>query len=393
MGRVNKSNISSAKKLVAKGKKNPTKMSALSVFEEKVRSLKPVLVKKEETSSDESEDEEDDEDDVEDEEELDEDEEEDMKPAAKNKESIRRLRESTRAKCGRGTVPVKVISAKGSKKAKGRKVIIEDAEEYSDNDKEGTQDQRKIKKTVNTGRGKTNTTETNSTTSNIVAVANSSVGTSPNNVVNRSLASFGFRAAPTGSGGTRPGRRNGRNSSILRVVILDGIEGRSDIILRCEPTNEGTNISSWSEKILADVIKEPESWATDLNISNQCFNWYVKNTLQLNGNGFPIRLFHIPVIGKTSEEELFALCNHICELVNNTPKNRERLYVNRQKLFWMRGPVVWSDLIGIAEAVEEIRFHKGTIYDGFYEQHEEFILTYFKSEDVRNIGALFGSNV
>jgi hypothetical protein len=385
MGRVKKSNISSAKKLVAKGKKSPTKMSAVSVLEEEVRSLKPILVKKDEAISDESEDEEDEEDDVEDEEELDEDEEEEMKPAAKNKESLRRLRDSTRAKCGRGTVPHKVISAKGCKKAKGRKVVMEDAEESGVIDKEGTQ-------TVNTGRAKTNTIETNSTTSSNVAVANSSVGNSPNNVVSRSLASFGFRAAPTGSGGSRPARRNGRNSSILRVVIIDGIEGRSDIILRCEPTNEGTNVSSWSEKILADVIKEPESWATDLNISNQCYNWYVKNTLQLNANGFPIRLFHIPVLGKSSDEELIALCNHICELVNNTPKNRERLYVNRDKLFWIRGPVVWSDLIGITEAIEEIRFHKGNIFDGFFEEHEDFILTYFKTEDVRNIGAFFGSN-
>jgi hypothetical protein len=217
-----------------------------------------------------------------------------------------------------------------------------------------------------------------------------SASTAGAGVVVRDLASFGLIAAPPGvavEGNAQ--RQNRSNSSILRVAVVQGVDGRSDIILRCEPTEEGTNTCSWSEKVFADSIRNRAPWTTQLNISEQTFNSYVNNTMELNANGFPIRLFHIPVMGRSSEEELIALCTHISELVSTTPRNNERLYVDRRRLYWKEANAVWSDIIGNSKALQMIRFHKGNTYSGFFEEHEQFILTYFTREDAENIGSLF----
>jgi hypothetical protein len=204
------------------------------------------------------------------------------------------------------------------------------------------------------------------------------------------LSLFGFRPAPIPVQENATAQRGiPLNSSKIRAVVVRGLDDQNDILFRCEPTLVGPSLSSWCEKLVAEAAKTPGSWTTEFNINPQSFNWYANDIVQMNSNGYPVRLFHIPVLGQVTEAKLMRMFSAICTKVNSLKGNNEQLLVNRNELFWLDSPVVWSDVIGTSKAVTMIRFHKGTTYQGFYEANEDFILTYFRREDVGSVGTLY----
>jgi Transcription initiation factor IIF, alpha subunit (TFIIF-alpha) len=229
----------------------------------------------------------------------------------------------------------------------------------------------------------------NGRSSNVVPVSlpQVDIATTRDSSTVRDLTSFGFRAAPVASvDKERSQQARSNNSSRLRLVIINGTENVKYIVFRCEPSGEGSNTTSWCEKVISDAIKTSEPWTKRFNVSEQIFNWYENNVLKLNNNGYPIRLFHIP-----TDDELLQLAKHICHLVTITPRNTERLFVNENDLYWIRNPVVWSDVIGVSKSLAMIRLYRGGIYDGFYKTNEDFILTYFHRGDTANIAELHPS--
>jgi hypothetical protein len=206
----------------------------------------------------------------------------------------------------------------------------------------------------------------------------------------KDLASFGIIPAATPNAqGLNQGHTN---TSTLRVVIVNGCNGHCDILLRSEATGQSNINSSWCEKLISDAIKEPKSWASKLNISPQPFNWYDRDILQVNRNGYPIRLFHIPVSAAStdlSSESVTELMNHICRMVTNTPRNTEVLSFDEAAPSWIEGNVVWSDVVGTAKALSMLRYAKGPPREGFFEENEEFILTYFKRNNDQVMRQLF----
>jgi hypothetical protein len=206
----------------------------------------------------------------------------------------------------------------------------------------------------------------------------------------KTLSSFGLKPAPLNVPENGHGQAT-LNSSKIRLVVINGLNGQRDILLRCEPTLIGPSTSSWCEKVIADALKIPDSWTKQFNINPFPFNWHVNNTIQNNGNGYPIRLFHIPVLGEIDNNKLMEMLKYLCEVVSSSKGNKEQLIVQRKGLYWLDESIVWSDVIGTAKAVSMIRFHKGNTYPGFFEEHEDFVLTYFRREDVSQIGALYAS--
>lgn len=223
------------------------------------------------------------------------------------------------------------------------------------------------------------------TVSQSSASAGTSNSTGRNSTAIRDLSSFGITAAP----GLNVEVSNVPSRSKLRMVVINGLNGHKDIVFRCEPTFEGSNVSSWCEKVLADAIRTKGSWTSSFNISTYTFNWYENNKLQLNANGYPIRLFHMAVVGETGQDEFLDMWSYVCELITNTPRNTERMFLDRNDLYWLEGPTVWSDVIGVSKALTMIRHHRGSTYQGFYEANRDFVLTYFKEEDVANISQLY----
>jgi hypothetical protein len=205
----------------------------------------------------------------------------------------------------------------------------------------------------------------------------------------KTLTSFGFESVTLSVPQTDLRQRR-VNSSKIRIVVIYGFNGEKNILLRCEPTLIGPSTSSWSEKVIFDALKIAATWTKDFNINPHPFNWYANNIVQNNSNGYPIRLFHIPFRGDIDVYNLLAMLKYLCEVVMSCKGNKEKLIVNRHDLFWLEGPVVWSDVIGISKSISMIKLYKGNTYPGFFEDNDEFVLTYFRREDVEDIPQLHG---
>jgi hypothetical protein len=211
-----------------------------------------------------------------------------------------------------------------------------------------------------------------------------------NNIVVRDLASFGLNPAPVRLDDTGGFNNGGHNTSEIRIAIVGGVNGQSDILFRCEPTGFGNRNNSWCEKVMYDAVKAPESWVSNFNISKNVFYWYNNNVEQLNRSNYGIRLFHIPLVGNINHNALVELFGHICEIITTSERNSERITVNPGQLYWLNGPVVWSDVVGNAKAMSMLKKRLGNPYPGFYEANEEEILTFFKKENTEAMIELFG---
>jgi hypothetical protein len=121
--------------------------------------------------------------------------------------------------------------------------------------------------------------------------------------------------------------------------------------------------------LISDAIKEPKSWASKLDISPQTCNWYDRDILQVNRNGYPIRIFHILVSAASMDlnrESITELMNHICRMVTNTPRNTEVLSFDEGAPSWIEGNIVWSDVVGTTKALNMLRYAIGPPREGFF---------------------------
>jgi hypothetical protein len=190
----------------------------------------------------------------------------------------------------------------------------------------------------------------------------------------QSLTNFGiFPANPNATAGNH---QNGTRTTELRAVIINGTDGNSDILLRCEPVGLNHTLS-WSEKLFSDAVRQKEAWVTSLNISSETFPWFHENTPRNNNRNYPIKLFYIPAGNVVTTHHVLRLCRYICERINSMPGNNTTLLVNESTLMWLQGHTVWSDVVGVNKACQMVANSKGTPFPGFYELHENFIHTYF----------------
>jgi hypothetical protein len=206
----------------------------------------------------------------------------------------------------------------------------------------------------------------------------------------RDLASFGFNPAPAGAEDGNGANNGNHNTSEIRIAIVGGVNGHSDILFRCEPTGYGNRNYSWCEKLMYDAVRATDSWTSRMNISKNVFYWYHNNVEQVNRGGYGIRMFHIPVIGNTNNDALVEVFSHICDLISTSERNSERITVNPSHMFWLQGQVVWSDVVGNTKAMLMLKKKLGSPYPGFYEANEDEILTYFKEDNTEAMIELFG---
>jgi hypothetical protein len=190
----------------------------------------------------------------------------------------------------------------------------------------------------------------------------------------QSLTNFGIR--PANSNVTAGSHQNGTRTTELRAVIIPGIDGNSDILLRCEPVGLNHTMS-WPEKLLSDAVRQKEAWVTSLNISSETFPWFHENTPRNNHRNYPIKLFYIPAGNVVTTHHVLRLCRYICERINSMPGNNTTMLVNENTFMWLEGHTVWSDVVGVNKACQMVSNAKGTPFPGFYELHDNFIHTYF----------------
>lgn len=194
-----------------------------------------------------------------------------------------------------------------------------------------------------------------------------------NAIVQANLANFGIRPATNGNQQPTP------RISELRAVIIRGVDGNSDILLRCEPVGINHSIS-WPEKIFSDAVRNKEAWVTNLNIGSELFTWFHENIQQNNSRGYPVRLFYIPAANAVTIPQLMSLCTYICERISSVPGNNTVLNVNANRFLWLDENAVWSDVVGVTKACQMVVNAKGNVFPGFYELHHEFIHTFFQPE-------------
>ena len=168
-------------------------------------------------------------------------------------------------------------------------------------------------------------------------------------------------------------------TSAMRLVVIAGVNSTCHLLFRFEPTTQN---STWYEKLLLDAIGQQNSWAHKVNFSHQTYHWYDREVLQVNPNGYPIRLFHIPVrLPRVKCGTVLKLCKYICTMLTISSQNTGIITCHKRNLLWMEGNVVWADVIGTTQSLSIIRSLKGTPFQGFYEQNEEFLLTYFREDN------------
>ena len=175
--------------------------------------------------------------------------------------------------------------------------------------------------------------------------------------------------------------RSHTETSALRVVIIPGLHSTSHILFRCQPT---LNNYSLCQNLLMNAISQPDSWAQQLHFSDHSYHWYHNDVLQLNANGFPIRLFHIPLpVNQTdlTADTLLHLCDNICTMLTISARNQETITYDEQNLFWLQGNVVWADVIGTNKALSIIRSLRCSSGHGFYERNEYLLLPFFHSHN------------
>jgi hypothetical protein len=171
------------------------------------------------------------------------------------------------------------------------------------------------------------------------------------------------------------------NTSALRLVVIRGDNSTCHLLFRCE---ENHRKASWFEKLFCDAIRQQESWATRLNFSQHFYHWHHRDVPQFNQRGYPIRMFHIPLSIPATDFTIPAalqMCRHICNMLGSYPSTRRPITFDERTLFWLQPNAVWSEVIGTRKSLSMIHAQKGAPYQGYYEEHEEFLLTYFHDRD------------
>jgi hypothetical protein len=419
MGRVRTGVATRSKKAVsaAKGRKTSKANGGVSRNRKKVIDLSPIVVE-DENVSDESENEEEEEEEEEEEDEYEYDDEDDDDDNSGIDETI--LVKNEAGKKGKKEYAAADIESE--------EVSSDDEIESKEGGKGGVKKGQKgtVKKTAGTGTGKekkeakkvlgskvakgvgkkkgqkkvgsnsgaTNTAVEARRPATTVATASGTNmlggGSSGSNVQVRDLASFGLTAAPGRAEELIGLNNNHQNTAEIRIVIIEGINGQSDILFRCHPTGQGNRNNSWCEKLVHDAVKGPDTWTNRFGMSKQVFTWFDNNIQQFNRAGFGIRLFHIPVTGNVEIESVVQLFSHMCDIITASPRNNERITVTRENLLWLPGRVVWSDVVGRSKALAMIKYQKGNPHPGYYEANEEFILTYVRGDDAEAMRELYG---
>ena len=165
----------------------------------------------------------------------------------------------------------------------------------------------------------------------------------------------------------------------LRVVLIPSEGMNCHLVFRFDSNDQHPG---WYEFLLHSAIQETNSWAHKLNFSHNHYYWMHKDVLQRNAIGCPITLFHMTIstsLPDVTSDTLSDLCKYICNMV--TYSNYGDITFDIGSLSWLEGDVVWADVIGTTEAVSVIHSMKGTPYQGFYEQNEDFLLTFFRKEN------------
>jgi hypothetical protein len=173
------------------------------------------------------------------------------------------------------------------------------------------------------------------------------------------------------------GEVDNNNLSTLRLVIIRGDNSTCHLLFRCEENHQQ---ASWFEKLFSDAVRQRDSWASRLNFSERIYLWYHRDVPQYNEHGFPIRMFHIPLT--IPENDLTGaatlnLCSHICSMLQSSNTTRRSITFDERTLLWLQPYAVWSEVVGTRKALSMIHAEKGTPYQGYYEEYEEFLLTYF----------------
>ena len=157
------------------------------------------------------------------------------------------------------------------------------------------------------------------------------------------------------------------------------------ILFRLEPVDKSGRVSSWSEKVFFEALRNDEEWIAAAGIDSQCLHWCHRNIRMLNKMGYPIHLFVVyleedaPMPG---DLVLIKLGTHLCTRINQAPGNETNASISINP-FWPSNEVaVWSDVIGVDAACKKLVNECGSFVPGFYEQHKKKVHTCFREGEL-----------
>lgn len=172
--------------------------------------------------------------------------------------------------------------------------------------------------------------------------------------------------------------KNKDRDSLLKACILETKNGAS-IVFRCEPKDSA--VSSWSEKVFCDAVKSGEKWARKLNFRRKFLKWFQDNEPVQNAGGYDIRMLVIDCDERPAKDSVIGLAEFVAGQINSAPGNRCNLSVDKKNFFWLPDDAVWSDIIGVDQALEDLIDNAGSRPEaGFYDKHKDLIHKYFAPE-------------
>jgi hypothetical protein len=171
---------------------------------------------------------------------------------------------------------------------------------------------------------------------------------------------------------------------LLRCAVVVKKSMLRHIIFRCDPCP--TWKTCWHEKIFSDAVFKQHEWATALGLSYSV-RWFLNEKQQVNGRGFPVRLFCIdskPV--PFDADVIVSLGKLICTNLNSCNSFQKPSIQVASDFFWLPSDdgVVMADVTSNAECMVLLTKKcgsKGEDLD-FYKKHSETIHCYFRTNNL-----------
>jgi hypothetical protein len=169
---------------------------------------------------------------------------------------------------------------------------------------------------------------------------------------------------------------------LLRCAVVVKKSMLRHIIFRCDPC--ATWKTCWHEKIFSDAVFKKHDWATALGLSYSV-RWFVNEKQQVNGRGFPVRLFCIdskPV--PFDEDVIVSLGKLICANLNSENSFQKPSIQVASDFFWLQpdDSIVMADVTSTAECMILLAKKCGSKVDDFYKNHSDTIHCYFRPNNL-----------
>lgn len=189
-------------------------------------------------------------------------------------------------------------------------------------------------------------------------------------------------------------------TKILSAVIKNTMQtlpcSPCAIVVKLAQANGAETSAVWSEKLLADQVRENNPGLARLGISPNIFKWCRNNQPMLNEKGYSIRLFVTYLYDKPTLKSLKEFGTLVASYLDAISKGRPNVQLHPSSMFFFgdeKDSATWADLIGYDEAYNFLKSVAGnpTENPNFYKDYGKILDFYFKQGSYnRELAATLG---